>query len=162
MLFIAVSTIQKGATPMPALSKKIFCVVLALCALPLVCTAGASDISKQDPSFRNIQDANSTTDSPMSSDIALNTNITKRGASWVQGAGYPAYRLWIDNTTNSLMTATITSPSGKKTSVSIASGSNKSIVNNNAEIGRYTILFRTTSNVLSGTVRVRISTTPIF
>ena len=79
MLFIAVSTIQKGATPMPALSKKIFCVVLALCALPLVCTAGASDISKQDPSFRNIQDANSTTDSPMSSDIALNTNITKGG-----------------------------------------------------------------------------------
>lgn len=162
MLFIAVSTIQKGATPMPALSKKIFCVVLALCALPLVCTAGASDISKQDPSFRNIQDANSTTDSPMSSDIALNTNITKRGASWVQGAGYPAYRLWIDNTTNSLMTATITSPSGKKTRVSVASGSNKSFVNNNAETGIYSLSFYTASNVLGGTVRVRVSTVPFL
>lgn len=144
---------------MPALSKKIFCVVLALCALPLVCTAGASDINNPKSSFRNTE---ITSDSVMSSDVIVNSSINKNGVFWSQEKEFPAYRIWINNTTHSLMTATITSPSGKKTSVSIASGSNKSIVNNNAEIGRYTILFRTTSNVLSGTVRVRISTTPIF
>ena len=100
--------------------------------------------------------------SPMANFLALDTNIANRPSGWVQMEDFIAYRIWIDNTTDALMTVTITSPSGQTKNLYITSGSNKTYTNNSAEEGTYRLSFHTYASTLSGTVRVRVSTTPLL
>ena len=146
---------------MNSFCKRMVCVTLLLCSLVLSCVTGAAGAVSQPILLDSPQQKNNSNPSPMSSDVALDAPITRYGASWYQEAGYCAYRLWIDNTTGALMTVTITSPSGKKETVYVTSGNNKSYVNNNAEAGAYFLSFHTYADALSGTVRVRISTVPL-
>lgn len=141
--------------------KRMVCVALLLCSLVLSCVAGSTSAGGQPVLPKNASQEGSLNSSPMSSDIILDTPITSSNTSWYQRPGYHAYRLWIDNTTGALMTVTITSPSGKKETVYVTSGNNKSYVNNNAETGVYSLSFHTYADALSGTVRVRISTAPL-
>ena len=146
---------------MSSFCKRTICVSLLLCSLVLSCVTGAAYSISESILSENLQQINNSDHSSMSNNVALDAPITQYGAQWYQLSGYHAYRLWIDNTTGALMTVTITSPSGKKETVYVTSGNNKSYVNNNAETGVYSLSFHTYVDALSGTVRVRISTTPL-
>lgn len=130
---------------MKAMCKKALCCILMVCTLSSTCLVFAA--GNDDSEF-----------TPMSSQIAVDANITRYGVSWHQGSEFIAYRFWIENTTNQTMTARIYKPNGAITLVIVPAGGNKSYVDNNAVYGTYDVTFSTSNNVLSGTVRVRVST----
>ena len=98
---------------------------------------------------------------PMSDYVYLDAKITAAGTFWIQPGGYHSYRIWVDNTTNRTMTVTITSTFEPTHSFTVGSKSNKSYVVNDASYGKHKVVFSTSNNVLSGTVRVRVSETPL-
>lgn len=126
--------------------KRTLCTILILCSFSFVCIPSAAESSEQ---------------SPMSSDIALDTTALQYGPAWYQPAGYPSYRVWVENTTNYIMTVKITKPNGLTTTFLVPAGGNNRYVSNNATTGAHELTFSTTGNVVSGTVRVRISTMPL-
>lgn len=133
--------------------KKILCTILVICSLASACMINAAEVEKQ----------SDTGITPRASYLAADANITSYGIYWHQPDGYPAYRVWIDNTTGALMTVTITSPSGQTKNIYVTAGNNMTYTNNNAEDdGTYRATFHTYADALSGTIRVRVSTTPLM
>lgn len=146
---------------MKTFCKQILCVTLILCSLPFICVAGDMEAVNQPLPSENANAQSSTVPSPMASLIALEESITRNSFSWYQQRGYPSYRVWVENTTNYIMTVKITSPNGLTTTFLVPAGGSNQHVSNNATDGGYDITFNTTGNVLSGTVRVRVSTVPL-
>lgn len=101
--------------------------------------------------------ANDRNPAPMADHVALDTAITSAGSSWSQPFGYPAYRIWVNNTTSQTMTVTISTALSQSHTFSVPAKSAKAYTVNNASYGRQKISFKTKNNVLSGTVRVRVS-----
>lgn len=141
---------------MKNLLNRILCVILILCSFSLVTITGATGTSLEK---KNNED--NTTPSPMASAIALDTNVTQSGSAWYQMNGYPSYRVWVENTTNYIMTVRITSPKGLTTTFLVPAGGSNKCISNNATEGVHELTFSTTGNVVSGTVRVRVSTMPL-
>lgn len=132
--------------------KKALSTALALCALSSACIAGAAE--PVNPTEAGLGGAVA---QPMTDYVILNTTIKKDGESWTQPIGYNSYRVWVENTTKLAMTVTITY-SGSKTHVfSVPAGKSDTYVVNDAVSGSHKISFKTVNNVLSGTVRVRVS-----
>ena len=144
---------------MGILWRKILCAILMVCSLATACIVSASEIS--DPSLQTSEAESETIISPRASYIAAEANITSAGIYWRLPDGYNSYRVWIDNTTGALMTATITSPSGQTKNIYITSGSNQTYTNNDAEPGSYRVTFHTYADALSGTIRIRVSNMPL-
>lgn len=140
--------------------KRILCTILVLCTFSFVCITGAIETPNPALPVGRIDGQNTGTASPLSSDIALDRSITRSNASWYQPSGYPSYRVWVENTTNYIMTVRITAPTGLTTTFLVPAGGTNKYVSNNATNGAHDLTFSTTGNVLSGTVRVRVSTVP--
>lgn len=140
--------------------RTLLCSVLILCCLSSACIIGATNISEKSPTS-NISLQSDSDISSRANFLALDASITKNGVAWAQLEDYIAYRIWIDNTTGALMTVTITSPSGQTKNLYVTSGNDLTYTNNNAEQGVYRVSFHTYADALSGTVRVRVSTTPL-
>lgn len=130
--------------------KSLISIILVVCTLSSVVVLGASE-SNMD---QNVIE-------PRTNYLAIDSSINVPTRAWNQSSGFIAYRIWIDNTTGALMTVTITSPSGQTKNLYITSGSNQTYTNNNAEPGLYRLSFHTYADQLSGTVRVRVSTTAL-
>lgn len=145
---------------MKTFCKQILCATLLLCSLPFICVAGDMEAANQPLPIENATAQSSVAPSPFASVIALDQSITRSSFSWYQQEGYPSYRVWVENTTSYIMTVQITSPNGLTTTFLVPAGGNNKYVSNSAIEGGYDITFRTTGNVLSGTVRVRVSTVP--
>lgn len=140
--------------------RQILCIILILCSVPFICMAGDIEAVNQPLPLENAGTQSSADPSPLASVIALDQSITRSSFSWYQQEGYPSYRVWVENTTNYIMTVRITSPNGLTTTFLVPAGGDNKCVSNNAIEGGYDINFSTTGNVLSGTVRVRVSTVP--
>lgn len=140
--------------------KRTLCTILVLCTFSFVCMTGATEDTNQALPTGVINNQNTDTTSPMSSDIALDRSITRSNASWYQPSGYPSYRVWVENTTNYIMTVRITAPTGLTSTFLVPAGGSNKYVSNNATNGAHDLTFSTTGNVLGGTVRVRVSTVP--
>ncbi len=138
--------------------KKIVGLTLAACTLTSACVVGAAEPTKGEPISANIRGGEIV---PMASDIVVNTSIVGSTISWYQRPGYPSYRVWVDNTTGTLMTVTITEPSGEREKFFVPADTNKSYTVNDAEDGFYDILFESYADKLSGTIRIRVSETPL-
>ena len=145
---------------MKTFCKQILCITLILCSLPFICMAGDMETISQPSPLDNANAQSSTDLSPMASVIAMDQSITRSNFSWYQQEGYPSYRVWVENTTNYIMTVRITSPKGLTTTFLVPAGGSNKCVSNTAVEGGYDISFSTTGNVLGGTVRVRVSTVP--
>ena len=138
--------------------KKVVGLVLAACTLASACVTSAASVNyAEDTVGRN----GSVEIRPMSSYVQLDTKITAAGASWIQPWVYSSYRIWVDNTTNRTMTVTITSAFEPTHSFTVGSLSNKSYVINDVSYGKHKVVFSTSNNMLSGTVRVRVSETAL-
>lgn len=146
---------------MKNLWRRILCLMLVVFSFIPICLVSAAEMPNSSFSQVAIEDNNPEI-SPRWNDIALDSPITSNGAAWYQQESCTAFRLWVDNTTGALMTVTITFPSGQTKNVYVTAGSNKSYTNNDAEYGVYRVSFHTYASTLSGTIRVRVSTTPLL
>lgn len=141
--------------------KKIAGFALAICTLGSACVVGAANVN-QTEDIASLGNRTWALDvQPMSDYVYLDAKITAAGTFWIQPGGYHSYRIWVDNTTNRTMTVTITSTFEPTHSFTVGSKSNKSYVVNDASYGKHKVVFSTSNNVLSGTVRVRVSETPL-
>ena len=87
-----------------------------------------------------------------------NKKITSAGVSWKQPWGYNAFRVWVSNTTNEVMTVKVTSTWGYHTEVNIPAKSQKVVdINNDAHFVTYSVDFDTPSGTVDGYVSVRAS-----
>lgn len=142
--------------------RKFVCIILAVCAMSTACVCLAGDQSATTEEDAIVQNETVGDASPMTSRIALDTNITENGGSWSQPIGYGSYRVWIDNTTNERMTVKITGGWGEEDHVFIVNAKkNKTYVINSAGWGTHRISFDTPSGAFSGTARVRVSDTAL-
>lgn len=141
--------------------KRTLCIALILCTFACVCMTEAADASESPYILGTGSSKNTETPSPMSSDVVLDRNISSNSLTWYQPGGYPSYRVWVENTTNYIMTVRITSPRGLTTTFLVPAGGNNRCVSNNAVEGGHELTFSTTGNVVSGTVKVRVSTMPL-
>lgn len=136
------------------LYKQVTGAILATCVLAMACVAGAAEPVAQETMLAA---AEGSTIDPMANKLVLDTPISTAGAAWYQEKGYTSYQVWVENTTKLAMTVTITY-SGSKTHVfSVPAGKSDTYVVNDAVSGSHKISFKTVNNVLSGTVRVRVS-----
>ncbi len=136
------------------LYKQVTGAILATCVLAMACVAGAAEPVAQETMPAA---AGGSTIDPMANKLVLDTPISTAGAAWYQEKGYTSYQMWVENTTKLAMTVTITY-SGSKTHVfSVPAGKSDTYVVNDAVSGSHKISFKTVNNVLSGTVRVRVS-----
>lgn len=147
---------------MKAIFKKLLCITLVMVSFASVCMVGATETSDQAYTEPTIGSQGDLDTSPRSSVIAVDEPISNYDIYWYQQEGYPSYRLWVDNTTGALMTVTITKPSGQTKNVYITAGNNTTYTDNDAKSGFYKLSFHTYAATLSGTVRVRVSTTPLI
>ena len=139
------------------LCKRALSIILAVCAFSTACIAGAAEASQVEPVVPVETGTGGTIVQPMNDYVLVDHSITKDGASWSQPWGYGSYRVWVENTTKLAMSVTITY-SGNKTRVfSVPAGKSETYVVNDATYGSHKISFKTVNNVLSGTVRVRVS-----
>lgn len=137
--------------------KKLVGFTLAACTLASACVVSATS----EEEMAVIDKKGSIEIQPMANYVQLDTKISAAGAYWTQPWGYSAYRIWVDNTTNRTMTVTITSIFEPTHSFTVGAQSNKSYVVNDASYGKHKVIFSTSNNVLSGTVRVRVSEAPL-
>ncbi len=142
--------------------KKIAGFALAICTLGSACVVGAANVN-QTEDIASLGNRTWALDvQPMSDYVYLDAkNYRSRHIFGYSRGGYHSYRIWVDNTTNRTMTVTITSTFEPTHSFTVGSKSNKSYVVNDASYGKHKVVFSTSNNVLSGTVRVRVSETPL-
>lgn len=149
----------KGGKIMKNVWKKLVGFTLAACTLASACVAGA--VSEMDGMESSLKGSGSVEIVPMENHLAVNRNISKYGVSWEQDKGYPSYRIWVENTTDQQMRVTIAEPSGRKVIFYVSAGGNRTYTMNNATDGIHRVSFFTITGELSGTVRVRVSETPL-
>ena len=130
---------------------------LTVCVLVSACAVGAA--GGTETGGCNPEERGGIEIMPLENHLVINKGIDKYGVSWEQDKGYPSYRVWVENTTNRQMRVTISEPSGQKEIFYVPAGGNKTHTVNDAMSGFYRIDFVTSSGVLSGTVRVRVSET---
>lgn len=139
--------------------KKLVCLVLAVCSLSVVGTAGAVETTE----VPALSESQNTEIQPMASHIELDAAIRKTGLAWIQPRGYGSYRVWVENTTNRLMTVTITSSSSSDSHrYYVSANDSRTYVINDAVSGTHTISFDAGSESVSGTVRVRVSNEMLY
>lgn len=135
--------------------KKFVGLILAVCTLAPACVTSAASVDYTEGIDGSVAIQ------PMSSYIQLDTKVTVAGASWTQPWGYSSYRIWVDNTTGTLMTVTITSPGGQKKNLYVPADTSKTYTENSAKYGKYRVSFQCYGDTLSGTIRVRVSETSL-
>ena len=93
--------------------------------------------------------------------IILDQSISSYGASWNQPGDCNAYRIWVENTTNEKMVVTVTYKKGLWGTgshiMTVSANSNNQFTVNNAVKGLHDVDFTTSSGLVSGTIRVRVS-----
>ena len=141
--------------------KKVAGFTLAVCTLASACVVSATSVDGTEEATLIVDKKELIEIQPMANYVQLDTKITAAGASWTQPWGYSSYRIWVDNTTNRTMTVTITSTFEPAHSFTVGSLSNKSYVVNDASYGKHKVVSSTSNDMLSGTVRVRVSETPL-
>lgn len=99
---------------------------------------------------------NDTASARTSKVIFDNKKITSAGVSWKQPLGYNAFRVWVHNTTNEVMTVKVTSAWGYHTEVNLPANTQKIVdINNDAHFVTYNVDFDTPTGSVSGYVSVR-------
>lgn len=137
--------------------KKSVCLMLIILALTVPCVLGVEERTTSNVSVSAAKDDVSEIN-PMADQLVVNCAITKKSEGWFQSAGYPSYKVWVNNTTNQQMKVTVTNPRNQTQAFYVPPGGNKSYVSNHVDSGFYKVSFSTSNNVLSGTVRVRTYT----
>ena len=90
--------------------------------------------------------------------LPIDSTITRKSMNWTQPNGYTAYRIWVENTTSVEMKVTIVDSKHKTQAFYVPSKGNKTFTDNCAVTGKYTISFYTGTVTPTGLVRVRVST----
>ncbi len=139
------------------LCKRALSIILAVCAFSTACIAGAAESGRIEQTVPVEMENSGTVVHPMNDYVLLNVPITKKEESWSQPWGYSSYRVWVENTTKLAMSVTITYFGNKTHVFSVPAGKSETYVVNDATYGSHKISFKTVNNVLSGTVRVRVS-----
>ena len=95
---------------------------------------------------------------PRASQVVVEASISSLGASWVQPFGNNSYKIWVDNTTDQVMT--VTHVSGLRNDTYEVEPNSKrvvAVVNNAIPFAEHRLDFSTPNGVLSGRVTVRVS-----
>lgn len=141
--------------------KVFLCTTLVMCTLSSACIFGATNDADQSSTLPVEASQNDTGISSRANFLSLDISITGYDYAWRQMDGYTSFRAWVENTTDALMIVTITYPSGKTKNLYVTAGNSTTYTNNNAEFGIHTVSFYSYADSFSGTMRVRVSTTPL-
>lgn len=131
--------------------KKFLSVLCAVCMI-LSCAA---------PSFAmdtSLVDDGTRLPTPRASQVVVEQSISSLGASWTQPFGNNSYKIWVDNTTDELMTITHTSGFITRIYELEANMSDVvDVVNDAIPFAAHYLDFSTQSGTLSGRVTVRVA-----